>query len=195
MPKPLVKMQIDDIQLSRFGEWARTVDFADVDIKAGVFPGKFYQRGAKRVPLAKVAAINEYGAPSKNIPARPIIRFARGKIAREFKRIYEGNIIRPGRTIGIGFSAYQLGRPRRIDIPENIKEEIGEMMVDQLIDTAIGKRRRPNAPATIRKKGFDKPLIDTTKMISAGFEYRIDGKKNNFRGNAPARPITFRLPE
>ena len=168
MPQDAFKMDIDDVQLSSLGKWARTVSFDDIDIKAGVFPGKYYKRGTKRVPLAKVALINEYGAPKANIPPRPIMRFAKPRITKRTTQLLRTSIIKPGRTIGVRFSPYQQGRPRKIQIPDDVQQKLGEIMVDELRRAIVVKQSPPNTPATIRKKGFDKPLIRNSEDAQRG---------------------------
>jgi len=86
--------------------------------------------------IANYMAINEYGAP--NIPARPLLRLA----AKRFTTA--------GRT-------KILGRTSAKEFLKNVGERGKEALQSAFDDNSFA----PNAPSTIRKKGSDKPLIDT----------------------------------
>jgi len=55
---------------------------------------------------------------------------------------------------------------KRIDA-ESALSMLGEIMVGQLKASIIAMKSPPNAPSTIRKKGFDDPLIETGHMLNS----------------------------
>jgi hypothetical protein len=52
---------------------------------------------------------------------------------------------------------------------------LGSIMVGQLKASIIAMKTPPNAPSTIRKKGFDNPLIDTSHMLNS-VDYEVTTK-------------------
>ncbi len=97
--------------------------------------------------VAEIAAFNEYG--TVNIPARPFMKTAVEKSKDEILRYYQMSTknIADGKTdankvlTGLG----ELGKSK---VQESIRH--GDWV--------------PNAPATIKRKGSSKPLIDTGLM-------------------------------
>lgn len=53
---------------------------------------------------------------------------------------------------------------------------LGSMVKDQLQDSIRQFSDPPNAPSTIRKKGFDKPLVDSSHMLNSA-DYEVDEPK------------------
>jgi hypothetical protein len=41
---------------------------------------------------------------------------------------------------------------------------MGTVIKDQIVQSIVSTNSPPNAPSTVRRKGFDKPLIDTGVM-------------------------------
>jgi hypothetical protein len=127
-------------------------------VEAGWFESDRY--GATKgnsvgTPVAKIARINEFGATITRgkvtiiIPSRPFMRGAwsafkadRNKIQEKIaKQIIDGKM-----------TAYQsLGA-------------IGSILEGYIAKSIMDGGWQKNAPSTIKKKGFDKPLIDTGHM-------------------------------
>jgi len=107
------------------------------------------------MPVARVARINEYGATINRgeykivIPARPFMRLAAVRIKAKGPDTL--NKIAKGMANG------------KID-PKQGMAQIGMFMEAEIVDSIKNGGWEKNAPSTIARKGFDKPLIDTGQM-------------------------------
>jgi hypothetical protein len=120
-------------------------------LKVGFLSGSVYPDGTS---VAMVAAIHNFGAPSRNIPPRS---FFSNMIAR-----HSGEWPSEIRTQlkSTGYDAVVT------------MNRMGALITGQLQQSIRDTNEPPLRPATIRRKGFDKPLIDTSLMNdSATFEY------------------------
>ena len=115
-------------------------------VNVGFLEGATYPDGTS-VPM--VAAINEYGAPAKNIPPRP---FFRQMIAAE-----SGHW--PSDT-GAVLKAADYNAAAALGM-------LGEAVKGELQRAIRNFSGAPLAPSTIAAKGFDKQLIDTSVMINS----------------------------
>jgi hypothetical protein len=109
------------------------------------------------VPLTDVAFYNEYG--TKKIPSRPFVRIASDENAGAWAKEAAN---------GVG------GIIDRSIKWQKCCEMVGKKMVPD-IQKIFGDKSKlaPNAPATVRRKGHDLPLIDTGLMRSR-VNYRVD---------------------
>lgn len=101
------------------------------------------------MPVATIAAIQDFGAPGAGIPPRPFFRNMIAAKEREWPKaiadLLRDNEMDPKRALDLaGFA-------------------IGGQLKQSIIDT----NEPPLAPSTIRRKGFDKPLIETSHMINS----------------------------
>ena len=96
-----------------------------------------------------IAAIQEFGAPSVGIPPRP---FFRNMIAAKQSEWA------PALKIQLKANGYN--GPQALDI-------LGAAIAGQLRQSVIDTNSPPLKPTTIRRKGFAKPLIDTSVMINS----------------------------
>lgn len=120
-------------------------------LKVGFLSNARYPNGT---PVAMVAAIQNFGAPSRNIPPRP---FFTNMIAKHSSE-WPGEI----RT--------QL-KSTNYDVATTMNR-MGTLIRGQLQQSIRDTNEPPLAPATVRRKGFDKPLIDRGIMINAvAYEY------------------------
>ncbi len=121
-----------------------------------------FQRGngseADGTDLCDIAAWNELGT-SRGIPSRPFIRNTVDLHGEEINKTLDEMV----KQILNGKTAEQVLRSAGIYLKGQMQEEIknGEYV--------------PNAPATIRKKKSEHPLIDTGRMRSS-VQYQIKGK-------------------
>ena len=115
-------------------------------VKVGFLAGSTYPDGKS---VAMVAAIQEYGAPSRNIPPRPFFR----------RMLAQDSPAWPG-TIAAQLKATGNDVPRVLD-------QMGALVKGQIQASIIALVDPPLKPATIRRKGFAKPLIDTSDMLKA----------------------------
>lgn len=113
------------------------------EVKVGFLEGSTYPDGTS---LPMVAAINEFGAPSRGQPPRPFIRNMIAAHRREWPKaaadLLATNDFDARKTLQL--------------VGEGIKAQMQQSITD-LLDP-------PLAPATVRRKGFDKPLINTGHM-------------------------------
>jgi len=95
---------------------------------------------------ATIAAINEFGVPSQNIPERPFM----ATTARNTK---------VGVHMGLEL--------KRILVNQKSKfswAKVGDFYAGEVKATIEGFSQPPNAPLTVSLKGFDNPLVETGHM-------------------------------
>lgn len=132
--------------LAKIGTALGRADF----VKVGFLSGATYPSGT---PVALVAAIQDFGAPKRNIPPRPFFRnmvaAKQGEWPGAIANLLRANDYDARKTLG----------------------QVGEAVKGQLIQSIRDTNDPPLKPATIRRKGFSKPLVDTGHMIdSVDFE-------------------------
>ena len=96
--------------------------------------------------VASVATFNEYGGG--HTPPRPFMR----NCAKRNKRKWRNNV--------------QDRLPVILDM-KKMAQELGEDIVEDLRFEIYRTNTPPNAPSTIKRKGFNKPLIETGKMVNS----------------------------
>jgi hypothetical protein len=109
--------------------------------KRGAIQG---QRGGQ--PVAMVAAVNNYGAPSRGIPPRPFF----SNMVKEKSPAWP-------RAIALNLKATQFDA-------EATMRRMGEAIQGQLKQSIRDFNSVPLSPKTIARKGFDKQLIDSSHM-------------------------------
>lgn len=109
--------------------------------------------------IALVAAVNEFGAPSRGIPPRPFIRV--GTIAKHSKEW--------GEETGAALKAYDMD-------PAKALGAMGELIAGEMREAIIELADPPNAASTIRAKGSDSPLVDTGQMLASVTSWVEDGQ-------------------
>lgn len=127
--------------------------------KAGWFPSAKYENGT---PVAVIAAQNEYGNPSKGIPARPFMRpTVAAKRSGWAKELEKGS-----RAVLAGTAT-----------AEQVMLGVASLAASEIAETISQIHTPPLAPATIaarlrkRKLGkivglIDKPLIETKILFN-----------------------------
>lgn len=100
-------------------------------------------------PVAMIAAINEYGAPSRGQPPRPFFRNMIHEKQGEWPEAI-ANLVR----------ANDMDAEKALDLA-------GAAIAGQLRQSITDLTEPPLAPSTIKRKGFDKPLIDTVHMLNS----------------------------
>lgn len=138
---------------------------------------------------AKKARINHYGCPEKNIPARQFIWAATrdlgmGQYSNEIKKIILKGIHdkpspRSQTTTWENVGTYD--KPKWIQKASNIQHgtplttegfwhRLSQKMAQNQKDAILSynfKGKRDNADSTIKKKGFNHPLVDTYEMVDS----------------------------
>lgn len=125
------------------------------EVNAGIL--KDAGRSKKGVPVVEYAVYNEFG--TRHIPSRPFVRIASDENQKAW-----------GDTAADGVGQLI---DRRIRV-KKCCDMVGKRMKSD-IKKVIGDKSKlaPNAPATIARKGHDKPLIDTG-LMQRKVNYRVD---------------------
>lgn len=105
-------------------------------------------------PVAMIAAIQEFGAPSRGIPPRPFFRNMIAKRKSEWAK-------------GIAAQLKATGYNADLTL-----RRTGEVVAGQLRQSIIETNSPSLAASTIARKGFSKPLIDTSHMINS-IDYEV----------------------
>lgn len=121
-------------------------------LRVGFLENAQYDDGTK---VAEVAAKNEYGAVGT--PMRPFFR----TMVKQKKASWSTNVVNV-----LAANNYDIDKTWTI---------VGEKIVGQLQDSITDwPLTPPNSPATIARKGFNKPLSDTEHMRnSANYDYGV----------------------
>ena len=109
-------------------------------VRVGIVEQANYE-GSDGESVAQVAFWNEYGTAS--IPPRPFFRNTIAQHKDEWPK-----------------QAAALMEANGGDVRQTL-ELMGEGVKGQIVETIQDFSEPPNAAATVKKKGFDKPLIDT----------------------------------
>lgn len=124
-------------------------EFENMVAQIGFPSGINYEDGTS---VAYVAAIQEFGAPAVNIPARPFMQ----PTVTEKKDTWVKTIEKSLPKVALGkMSAFDVLDLVGIQAAADIQTKISSIYTP------------PNAPATIRAKGSAKPLIDTGLMLAS----------------------------
>lgn len=116
------------------------------ELRVGFLEGAKYPDGTS---VALVAAVQNFGSPANNIPPRP---FFSDMVRRKG----------PGwpAAVAKNLKAQNYDAARALDA-------VGFGIEGQLKQSIIQTNSPPLKPATIARKGFDKPLIDTGHMLNS----------------------------
>lgn len=164
-------------------------------LKVGFLEGSTYPNGT---PVAYVAAINEFGA-TIDVGAHQTTIFR--NINKEGDFLNGGRFVRADKANFASdhdVAAYSIKIPSRpffrnmiadrssawpgqlasilkatdYDVVDSLKK-FGKMVSEQLQQSILSTKTPPNAPSTIRGKGFDNPLINTSHMLNS-VDYEVD---------------------
>ncbi len=138
-------------------------------VKVGFLEGATYPDGTS-VPL--VAAINEFGAPSRGQPPRPFFRRMIAEKSGEWPAAIEANLVATN---------YDTGR---------VLELTGAAIAGQLRQSIVDLVDPPLAASTIARKGSSKPLVDTGHML-ASVEYEVESDGSVDQYHDPKMTGTF----
>lgn len=111
--------------------------------------------------IIQVAAVHEWGAPRKNIPARPTVRPSYDKSQKELQRFKE--------------RIYTQVMDGKMPVDQGLGL-IGEWMAARTKKEITNLRVPPLKPATIRRKKSDNPLVDTGQMRASVQHVEVLGK-------------------
>ncbi|MDJ0023113.1 hypothetical protein QM543_07430 [Pantoea eucrina] len=134
-----------DALQKRLAELARSLGDAKT-LRVGFLEGSTYPDGES---VAMVAAANEFGDPGMNRPPRPF-----------FRRMIEENSPQWGDDIGKIAVAVKYDASTLFPLMgERIKEQL-QNSIREFTEPAL-------APPTVARKGFEKPLIETSHMLNS----------------------------
>lgn len=137
-----------DLGLNAFLQGVKAL--SELRLRVGVVGEKASQTASSgRITVGEAAIINEYGAPSRNIPARHAVSGT----------ITEADAMQMGQEATDAVVNFQDPRPAL--------EKAGEKMADKIRDRIYRADFQANAAATVKKKGFDHPLLDSSQMADA----------------------------
>ena len=118
-------------------------------VNVGVPEGKREEDGT---PVAMIAAVHEFGSPSQGIPERPFLRVAVQRNRQKYVRLNRINLVKMLRgQATVDQALRQLGEMAKGDVQTEIRS--GDFA--------------PLKPATIKRKGSSRPLIDTGQMVQS----------------------------
>jgi hypothetical protein len=100
-------------------------------------------------PVGMVAAIQDFGAPRAGIPPRPFFRNMIATKHGEWPKAIAA-----------------LLKTHHYDVAAAL-DEAGAAIAGQLRQSIVDTNSPPLKPATIRRKGFAKPLVDTGHMLNS----------------------------
>lgn len=121
------------------------------ELKVGFLEGATYPDGT---PVALVAAVQNYGAPSRGIPPRPF-----------FSNMVATKQAEWGPALG------DLLVANGYDAEKSLKM-LGEGIAGQLRQSIVDTNSPALAPATVARKGHATPLVDTGHML-ASVDYAV----------------------
>lgn len=135
---------------AKLAELAGKLGRGQREVRVGFFENAKYPDGT---PVATIAAIQNFGAPSRGIPPRPFF----------------SNMV-DAKSPGWPDAFVKVMKAADYDIEVSLAR-MGEHIAGQLRQSIRDTNSPPLSPATIAKKGFAKPLIDTAVMFqSVGVE-------------------------
>lgn len=145
----VTKKILKDIDFRKFDELKRRLMTGKRAVNVGIPEGPKEEDGT---PVAMIAAVHEYGAPEHGIPERPFLLVAIQKNRQKYVRLNRINLVKmlhgqmdEGQALG------QLGEMAKGDVQLEIRN--GDFT--------------PLNPATIKRKGSSRPLIDTGQMVQS----------------------------
>lgn len=123
-------------------------------VKVGVLASKGGAARRGKISMAELAAIHEFGSPAAGVPERSFIR--RTFAAKEQQLA----------TFSARLAAAIIGGQMSVNRALDLLGAWGASEVKKTITEGEGVPP-PNAPTTIAKKGSDRPLVDTGRLLGA----------------------------
>lgn len=114
-------------------------------LKVGFLEGSTYPDGT---PVPMVAAVNEFGNPANNQPPRPFFRNAISAHEKEWQDAAEKLAKGDADTA-------------------DVLSTLGEVIANDIRESIRKLDAPPLSPVTVARKGFSKPLLDTSNMLNS----------------------------
>ena len=159
--KPFVMTSklMKDIDMTVFDKLKKRLVGDGKVVHVGIPEGKKETDGT---PVAMIAAVHEYGSPSQGIPERPFLRVAIQRNLAKYIRLNRINLVKMMRgQMGMEQALGKLGEMAKGDVVTEIKS-----------GTFVALK-----PATEKRKGSTKPLIDTGQMVQS-MQWELGGKND-----------------
>ena len=131
-------------------KYFHTPKVEDDGVNVGWFEDQTYEDG---LPVAKVARWNEFGTKA-GIPERPFMRRTMHKNQNKWIELLKTLVQR------------EIDKEKGANIDKALKQ-FGEVVKGDIQETILEGGFVKNARSTVKKKGFNMPLIDTGVMISS----------------------------
>ncbi|GAN69294.1 hypothetical protein [Acetobacter orleanensis] len=148
-------------------------------VKAGFFKTATEADGT---PVAAIAAVQEFGAVVRGrgghsviIPPHPFLRQTVAQRRSAWVRQLAEALKATLRAGGAGTTEPPLNTlVQRLSAPTQALTTVGKTMQADITQTIRQTHTPSNAPATIRHKGFDKPLLETGTLQN-GVSFQVEG--------------------
>ena len=131
----------------------KDLGMAPVDVFVGV-------RAESGGELVTIAAVNEFGSADGTIPERSFLRSTVDENRKKYLSALSAAIDK-GITYGRAAMVRELGKVGQVAVGD-VQRKIRDL------DTP------PNAPSTVRQKGFDNPLIETGRLRQS-IDFKVEG--------------------
>ena len=138
----------------------RLAKLQNQDAKVGWFPSAVYENGT---PVAAVAVVHEYGAPSKGIPPRPFFRPSIDTIKKTNQAIVKDSVSQWVKSGGAKIE--QIMDKIAVSAEGTVRKAIKEVQEPALKPETIAARMR-GKKGKINAKTVSKPLVDTGLMLA-----------------------------
>jgi hypothetical protein len=158
-------MTYDDLGLEIILKGFDKLDGTKVEI--GVVGDNAERKSADgRLTMGEEAIINEFGSKNMHVPAR---HFISGTITAKDASDAATKVMEVASVGG--------------DIDQALNQA-GSKMAEKIRERIYRGDFKPNAPATIKKKGFDHPLMDTSRLADAINHRLVRGNGDAVDGGA-----------
>lgn len=149
-------MSVSEVKIDMSG-WEKlkrklTAVERDAHVKVGVL-GDSSDEGDGDMSIVDIAAVHEYGTLDGRVPSRSYMRSALIGRLVELKKL-QGNV-------AVGYVTGRLSLDQALGM---IGEWAAAAMRAQITDSNLPP---PLQPATVKRKGSDKPLVDTGQLVMA----------------------------
>ena len=135
-----------------------TIGVSDIDVASG----------KKKIPLWKIAVWNEFGTVTA--PPRPAFQRAMESALNDNRPFVQAQL----RNIAATMLSNAPNKKAELEKIQNVLlSQIGRATVKRVKDIIKQGTTAPNAPATIKKKGFDHPLYDKGVLLE-NIKYEVE---------------------
>lgn len=144
--KFMASMNVNAGELSVFVGWLRS---------SGI------HKGGTKMTVAQIAALMEFGSRDGKVPERAALRSMLASNVDEIKKLCG--------KLCLQIASGKMDKKRALGV-------LGQFLVDKTRSKIQEGLPPPNAASTVRRKGSNKPLIDTGQLVGS-VEWEIRGGK------------------